>query len=97
MFYSFAANCWPYMMILTEGFVDTSECLKQDVKLQRGFLLRKSDVMSVEHCQLLSAHFIYISCIPKKMLHKTRVLLAIFSQANILIPGDYVYMQLKEL
>lgn len=83
------------MMILTEDFVDTSERLKQDVKLQRGFLLRKSDVMSVEHCQFLSAHFIYVSCIPEKMPHKTWVLLAIFSQANLLIPGDYVYKQWK--
>lgn len=55
------------MMILAEDFVDTSECLKQDVKLQRGFLLRQSDVMSLEHRQLLSACFIYISCIPEKM------------------------------
>lgn len=63
------------MMILAEDFVDASKCLKQDIKLQRGFLLRKSDVMSVEHSQPLCARFIYISHIPEKMPHKTWVLL----------------------
>lgn len=42
------------------------DTLKQIVVLERGFLLRESDVMLVEYRQLLSTHFIYISCIPEK-------------------------------